>query len=138
MEAVGEDDIPAEVRSFLRDNIDSVLQLELVLLLRAHADQSWTASQVAQEFRVDAAAASELLARCVARGIVAVAGREAAYRFAPRSSELEAAIAGTADEYAARRVTIISLIFSKPPSPLRTFADAFRLRKDPRDPPRDG
>ena len=35
-----------------------------------------------------------------------------------------------ATAYASHRVSIIGLIFSKPTSNLKTFADAFRIRKD--------
>jgi hypothetical protein len=35
--------------------------------------------------------------------------------------------------YAERRVNVIALIFSKPATSLRHFADAFRLRKDRSD-----
>jgi hypothetical protein len=43
---------------------------------------------------------------------------------------LDAAVAQLAKDYAERRVSVITLIFSKPVDKLRTFADAFRLRKD--------
>ena len=44
--------------------------------------------------------------------------------------DLHRAVAGLAREYAARRVTVIGLIFSKPVDKIRSFADAFRLRRD--------
>ena len=44
--------------------------------------------------------------------------------------ELDQAVVRLAKDYAERRVTVITLIFSKPVDKLRTFADAFRLRKD--------
>jgi hypothetical protein len=53
------------------------------------------------------------------------------FHYAPASgSPLDAAVAQLARDYAERRVTIITLIFSKPVDKLRSFADAFRLRKD--------
>ena len=55
---------------------------------------------------------------------------EAAYQYAPHNAALDATINAFDEAYTTRRVTIIGLIFSEPPSPLRSFADAFRLRKD--------
>jgi hypothetical protein len=46
---------------------------------------------------------------------------------------MDAVIGEVANAYASHRVTIIGLIFSKPTSTLKTFADAFRIRKEPND-----
>ena len=133
---MGEDDIPPEVRAFLARHIESVLQLEVLLLLRAHADHVWTADAVSREFRIDPTWTAEQLANLAAHGIL---GREesAGYRYAPATAEMEGAVSATADAYATHRVTLIGLIFSKPPSPIRSFADAFRLRKDPPKDPKE-
>jgi hypothetical protein len=65
----------------------------------------------------------------VARGSVA-GGAGGGFCYAPRSPELDASVAAVADAYAVRRVSVIGLIFSKPTSNLKSFADAFRIRKD--------
>jgi hypothetical protein len=72
-------------------------------------------------------------------------GPPASYRFRPSTPELNAAVADLAKAYADRRVTVISLIYSKPSEktvlaypakppatdPLKSFSEAFRLRKGP-------
>jgi hypothetical protein len=129
---VGEDDIAPEVRTFLASHIESVLQLEVLLLMRSRAGETWTAESVSREFRIDPTWTEQQLANLAALGALA---REAggAYRYGPASESLERVISATADAYGTHRVTLIGLIFSKPPSPLRSFADAFRLRKDSKD-----
>jgi predicted ArsR family transcriptional regulator len=138
-ERVAEDAIPDEVKAFIAAHIESVLQLEILLLLHGRAPRQWTAAELAQELRIDAAWASNQLAGLADAGVLGVSAAAApeatgpAYRYEPRSQEMDRAVAGLAREYEARRVTIIGLIFSKPIDKLRSFADAFRIRKDKTD-----
>jgi hypothetical protein len=135
-----DDAIPDHVRSFILAHVDSVVQLEILLLLHTRAQRQWTAAQVAAELRIDPAWSSNELARLAAAGLLATAlpaapappsaAADVAYGYAPRSAELDAAVQGLAREYALRRVTVIGLIFSKPVDKIRSFADAFRIRKD--------
>ncbi|HYO08819.1 MAG TPA: hypothetical protein VER17_07580 [Tepidisphaeraceae bacterium] len=128
---MGEDDIPPEVKAFLADHIESVLQLEVLLLLRSRAGEGWSADAVSREFRIDSAWTGGQLATLAGSGLLSHApGGQ--FHYAPRSPALDQAVAATAEAYATRRVTLIGLIFSKPPSPLRSFADAFRIRKEPK------
>jgi hypothetical protein len=134
--AVAEDAIPDEVKAFIAAHIESVLQLEVLLLLHAQAPRPWTAAELAQELRIDAAWVAGQLASLADAGVLAATaagGNAPQYRYEPRAAELDRAVAGLAREYAARRVTVIGLIFSKPVDKIRSFADAFRLRKDKPD-----
>jgi hypothetical protein len=139
-ERVAENAIPDEVKAFLAAHIESVLQLEILLLLHGRAPRQWTAAELAQELRIDAVWASNQLAGLADAGVLGVSAAAAApeatgpaYRYEPRTAEMDRAVAGLAREYEARRVTIIGLIFSKPIDKLRSFADAFRIRKDKTD-----
>ena len=129
-----EDAIPDEVKAFIAAHVESVLQLELLLLLHAQAPRPRTADELARELRIDAAWASAQLASLASAGVLAATGDDPpAYRYEPRTSQLDEAVRGLAREYAARRVTIIGLIFSKPIDKIRSFADAFRFRKEKGD-----
>jgi len=130
---VGDDDggIPQEVRAFIADHIDSVLQLELLLLLHKKRDLDFGAAEVVAELRIDPAWAATQLDDFCARGILTCAeGPPRRYRYAPKSAELDAAITRLDQAYSDRRVSVISLIFSKPTDKLRSFADSFRVRKE--------
>ena len=124
--------IPPDVRQLIADHIDSVLQLEILLLLQGQPQKEFSVQEVVTELRVDVSFVSEQLANLCARGML-VCTNEASktYRYGPRSAEMQQAIDGLRTAYADRRVSVISLIFAKPVDKLRTFADAFRLRKDP-------
>ncbi|WP_240481198.1 hypothetical protein [Sandaracinus amylolyticus] len=107
----------------------SVEQLEILLLLRGHAERDWNAEEVAKELRIASISAGNRLADLAARGLLTEAspGR---FRYAPNDPAMHAAVEGLAKVYPERRVSVIEIIFSKPNDVIRTFADAFKLRRD--------
>jgi predicted ArsR family transcriptional regulator len=105
-----------------------------LLLLSGRRDPPRTAADLAQELRIDPSWVEAQLKAMAGRGLLeAAVGSPPSYRYAPRTPALEAAVADLARAYADRRVTVIGLIFSKPVDKIRSFADAFRLRKDSSD-----
>lgn len=122
------------MRRLIAEHIDSVEQLEILLLLHQHPERSWTAESVARELRVSPMSAGDRLKDMARAAILSkVKGTEAEYRYTPENPQLGEAVSGLATAYSERRVTVINLIFSKPVDKIRTFADAFRLRKDEDD-----
>lgn len=122
------------MRRLIADHIDSVEQLEILLLLHQHPERSWTAESVARELRISPLSADDRLKDMARAAILSkVQGTEGEYRYAPESPQLAEAVTGLATAYTERRVTVINLIFSKPVDKIRTFADAFRLRRDDDD-----
>ena len=132
---MSDEGIPQEVRAFITEHIDSVLQLELLLLLRKKRDRDFDAAEVVRELRIDPAWSAGQLEQLCAAGILACveAGGARRYHYAPKSAELDGAVQKLEQAYTDRRVSVISLIFSKPTDKLRSFADAFRVRKDKSD-----
>jgi hypothetical protein len=123
--------IAPEVQAFIADHIESVVQVEVLLHLYAHPTTDYRPSEIGKELAIDPTWADAQLQNLCARGLLACGkGPDPAYRYGPKSPEMERAVAGLARAYADRRVTVIGLIFSKPSDQLRNFADAFRLRKD--------
>jgi predicted ArsR family transcriptional regulator len=139
---VADTGLSEEVKKFITEHISSVEQLEVLLLLHHHLQQAWSAQEVSQELRIDPASAAERLADLEARGLLA--RREAAgggppaedltadplYQYQPQKPHFDHTVSDLAKFYQEYRVTVISLIFSKPIDKIRTFADAFKLRKD--------
>jgi predicted ArsR family transcriptional regulator len=128
--------IPPDARTLIASSIDSVVQLELLLLLQDSPQRQWSAADVARELRIDPAWAQDQLAQLCSRGLLSCEEETQSdqhYRFQPRSAELERAVVGLAQAYADRRVSVISLIYSKPADALRSFSDAFKFRKDDQD-----
>lgn len=129
---MGETGISTRVQNFLADHIESVLDLEVLLLLRDRPDRSWTAAELAQDLRIDPGWAGSQLAKLASSNILKRDSADSGqYRYAPASPGMDAVIADVANAYASHRVTMIGLIFSRPTSTLKSFADAFRIRKEP-------
>jgi hypothetical protein len=120
------------VRRLIAEHIVSVEQLEILLLLRSHA-QSWTAQQVAEEIRTSADSAGRRLEDLHKRGFLAREQESPKrYRYSPPAERMPV-LEALAAAYSERRFSVIELIFAKPIENLRVYSDAFRLRKEPKD-----
>lgn len=123
---VKSDPLPAAVRSLISERIDSVGELEALLLLRAHPGRAWTAGATAAELRTGEAGARGHLLSLHQRGLLAREGE--AFRFTA-GGEAGDAVAALAVAYVSFPVAVVSLIYAKPNRAARSFADAFRLRR---------
>ena len=123
--------LPPRVQRFVKQHIDSIEKLEVLLLLRANPGRPWTAAAVVGELRIMEMSAQGRLDDLTGRGLLAnEGGSPPSFRYAPHTGEDAQAVTELASTYAQRRVSVISFIFSQPQDRLRSFADAFRLRKD--------
>jgi hypothetical protein len=121
------DEIRADLRDFIVNEIGSIAELELLLLLLRDPQKAWSAQDAAKALYTADDATAALLENFRTRGFAnADAGR---YTFAPRTPEQQQLIADLAQLYQTRRVTVINLIYAGPVQKLKSFADAFRLRK---------
>ena len=123
------EDITPQVRQFIADFIPSLARLEILLFLKTHAQQVWTAEGISRELRLDQRATADQLATLGRDGFLEHP-QPGQFRYAPRTPELDAQVGALAQAYHERRVTVISLIFASPPDVLQWFSDSFRLRKD--------
>jgi hypothetical protein len=122
--------LPDDVIRFLNEHIDSVEQLEVLLLLHRAAEAAWTAEMVAAALYTQPASAARRLESLHADGLIErVAGAGDAYRFVPEPADQGEMIATIADTYRERRVAVVTAIASKPMENVRAFSDAFRLRR---------
>jgi hypothetical protein len=104
--------------------------MALELLLRLHADptQEWTALELSRELRAGPEWTAQELRDFTKRELVAATDVQSPrFRYAPRSPELDNAVAKLAASYPRLRFSIIQIIYSEP---IKDFADAFKLRKD--------
>ncbi|MBI4493826.1 MAG: hypothetical protein HY690_13625 [Chloroflexi bacterium] len=124
--------IPEDVKQLIIEKIDSVAELEAILLLRGNREEEWTAERVGARLYISPALAATVLRNLHGRGFFELrTSGEQLYRYAPRPSGLELAVDKLAEVYRHRLVGVTNLIHSKPGLSLRKFTDAFRLRKDP-------
>lgn len=98
---------------FVAEHIDSVEQLEILLLLHDHPQREWTADEVTAELRLGAGSARARLADLAVNGLLAEGtARVPRYRYAPRTPDLEAVVTELVAAHRDRRVTLIQLVYS--------------------------
>lgn len=125
------DPFPDDVRQFLEGNIDCLEQLETLRILESDPTRQWKATAIAREVQASPEAMAAHLAALHARGLILLQGREAnaSCQYGPRTPELERAVARLLELYQQRPVTMIRMVYDRAGAALKTFADAFRLRK---------
>jgi hypothetical protein len=117
-----------DVRRFIVEMIDSVPELEALLLLRASRHDHWSVEDAGARLYVSVIVAAHVLNSLAERGLLAVAGAQ--YRYAQLRPELDAVVGDLASTYASNLIAVTRLIHNKPVTSVQQFADAFRLRKD--------
>jgi hypothetical protein len=121
------------VDRFIRQNFDSVEQLEILVLMRLQKPRRWTASDLALEMRTSIGSATTRVNGLVQRGLVrAIAGGEVEYEYAPADDGVDQSVAMVSSVYLTRRFVVIEAIVGTPNEKIRVFADAFRLRRGDR------
>jgi hypothetical protein len=117
--------------TFLQANVPSVEAAELLLLFERNRDVQWTTADAAKAVggTLSQQDASRYIDQFSARGLVQLtADRRVRYR--PASEEGETMVRTLAQAYRERPVTLIRVIYALRDSKVKSFADAFRLRKD--------
>lgn len=122
--------LPEHLNRFLAEKIRSVSQLEMLLLVRSAPDRAWSADEICRALYIAPEMCIEQLEQLRASGLFATGTAPGQYQYAPQDPALADTMAELAVMYHQRRVTVITAIYSEPTDKIRTFADAFRLRKE--------
>lgn len=121
--------IPDDVYRFLVQCIDSVEQLEILLLLHKSLATEWSAEQVARTLYSNTQSVARRLAGLHAKELLVRSDSSSTYRYQPAKPETDATVSLLAELYRERRVAVITIIATEPMEHVRAFSDAFRLRK---------
>jgi hypothetical protein len=128
---VSDEGISPELKRFIRQYIQSVEQLEILLLLRSQSSRPWTAKKVFDVIRSSERSAAMRLADFARDGFLLADPEDPdAYRYQPKTVELDRLVEATAAVYQSRRVLVIETIFTPDADPAQSFADAFRFKKE--------
>ena len=122
-----DDDIPNAVGHLIAERIDSIPELEAVLLFRENSARGWSAEEAGRRLYVSTTVARYILEQLSARGFVIQEGDE--YRYHPETADLAYAVDQLATAYSRHLVAITQVVHAKPSQSVRDFANAFRLRK---------
>lgn len=122
--------ISEELREFLQQRLPSVEQIEIVLLLRSSPERSWTAPEVAARVGTPPESAAMRLFLLASSGLIVF---EAAglprYRYASSDASVDSVLEELDRQYANERAAVVALIGGPPADPVKSFADAFKLKK---------
>jgi len=128
---VVDDILPEDVKQFLLQHIDSIAQLEGLLLFYADPQKAWNTETIAHRLFISEAETIIILTRLWEQGFVVLTSDPPQhYRYQPKSPEWQDMVTRMADQYRRYLVPITHLIHSKSKSRIQEFADAFRIRKD--------
>jgi len=121
----------AEVSQFLLERIDSVPHLEALLLLWNSRPKLWQADELARRLYVDGEVALRLLQDLARQQLIdSDAGSPERYCYRDDPADRSRLIRMVDETYRREVVRVSTLIHSKPSSPLRDFARAFRFTRE--------
>ncbi len=121
--------IPPDVAKFILDRIDSIAQLEAVLLLRQSPDTWWSCHGVAERLYITDASCAPVLDGLCKQGLLLMERTEngVAYRYRPQNGDLREMVDRLAYYYAKHLVPVSNLVHAKAKTRIEGFAKAFKL-----------
>jgi hypothetical protein len=125
---VGQDELSEGIRIFLENCIDSVEQLEVLLLLHAEPEREWSLAEIIAELRSTENSIKQRLANLYSRKVLAPPEPgSTTHRFRVVAPETTPIIDELAEHYRIRPNRVIDAIYARPTKALRDLADAFRI-----------
>ena len=111
---MAENPFASDVRQFILINIDSIAQLEALLLLCANPAENWEVAAVARRLYISEQETSKLLARLCDLGLTTISGDDPLqYTYQPASDDLARMVNRLADVYGKYLVPVTNLVHSK-------------------------
>lgn len=127
---VSETGFSRELEQFITAEIQSLEQLEILLLLSGNPHRWWGPRSVYEVVKSSLGSVEDRLREMCERGLLKMEGdREPKYQFAPDSDHLWQAVSQLRDAYKERPVKVVQAIYSKPRDGVQEFARAFQIRK---------
>lgn len=121
--------IPADVRKFIVDNIESIAHIEGLMLFQSGPDAGWTTGTLAARLYINEATSKELISHLQRQGFI-VQKPDGRYYYAPPDLELAEMVDRTVSAYRQFLLPITHLIHEKTRDRMQEFADAFLIRKE--------
>ncbi len=123
--------IPDSVLQFIAERIDSVPQLEALLLLCESPQRSWTEEEVAARIYVSRVAAAQILQALQRQNLVTPAAAQSPqYQYNPQWDPTGQVMPEVTAAYRRHLVQLATFIHSRASTAVREFARAFDFKKD--------
>jgi len=122
--------VSKNVLQFVAEQIDTVPQLECLVLLYQHESRAWLAEELSARIYVSPQSVGAILEILQRRGLLTVEGEPPRYRFNPHGPANRDLMGHVVADYQKHVVQIANFIHSKASASVREFARAFDLKKD--------
>jgi hypothetical protein len=122
--------VSQHILQFIAEQIDTVPQLECLLLLYQHDREAWAPEQLAARIYIAPQIARTILETLHRRRLLAMDGDPPRFRYDPHGIAGPELMRELASEYRRHLVTIATFIHSRASASVREFAKAFDLKKD--------
>jgi hypothetical protein len=120
-----------EVYRFILNQIDSVPQMEALLLVWESRPKKWAESEIAERLYVGTDAVRNIMQELVRRRMLAADAQSARqYFYESKSEDLDGLIEAVAATYRQDLVRVSTFIHTKTSSAVRDFAKAFKFTKE--------
>ena len=115
------------LKKFIKEKIQTVLRLEILLLLHHQQTRSFTVAEVANELGFEKEDVNGQLTALETIGVVVANLDKHKYRYQPVNEALRSMVDQLAVGYSKQRVPILSVILAEHTDRTRLFAEAFRI-----------
>ena len=123
--------IPPDIQQFIHDRIDSIAQMEALLLLRGSPDTWWDVATIAERLYIPVENCRPVASGLHSAGLFVKEETDKVerYRYRPANGELREMVDRLAYYYAQHLVPISNLVHAKSRSRIQEFSRAFKLGK---------
>ena len=123
--------IPPDIQQFIHDRIDSIAQMEALLLLRESPDTWWDEATIAERLYIPVKDCRPVTTGLHSAGLFVKEETDKVerYRYRPANGELREMVDRLAYYYAQHLVPISNLVHAKSRSRIQEFSRAFKLGK---------
>jgi predicted DNA-binding transcriptional regulator len=120
--------IANELIAFLRENITSVEELEILLLMSSERSSAWTAKSINVSIQSSVRSIEARLQSLERRGFVRQE-EKGWFSYCPRDETISTRTEELLAAYSSRRVQVIEALYSAETGNLKQFANAFSWKK---------
>ena len=129
-DAMARPNISDDLKAFIKEQVQTVSRLEVLLLLHREPSRSFKTADVAAELGLEKKVVQEQLRSLAALGLLVQTNTdEAKYNYHPTNVGSQSMVNELAVTYSERPVPILSLILNECVDKTRIFAEAFRSIK---------
>jgi hypothetical protein len=123
--------IPSDIQQFIQDRIDSIAQMEALLLLRESPDTWWEEARIAERLYIPVKDCRQITTGLHGAGLFIREDTEKVerYRYRPANGDMREMVDRLAYYYTQHLVPISNLVHAKSRSRIQEFSRAFKLGK---------